>query len=745
MEKELFEDWWMRPGRLHDELAAERQFFRALTRSGFKKNGRFALLNPRGARIPLVQKANVQKGMIATFHFGHSFISRAQPERTRSLTRKNTKAEGRIYLSSGGRQANEIKALGGRFDRAVGRYWISKAQFESQPEVFARLCSSAAERSRELRLRAGRNHARPGDARRHQTYIERGTLEDNDRVEQIVQDEIGAISLGNIGATLKEREEFWDEVEIRHSHSNARLQCRMIIEIPHELRPSLIRVLVSNIGQVMEERHLPYWAAAHLPDISHGSDSRNVHCHIVYFDKKFERRGENDWQFAETKDREAQGAAWIAGLRERICFALNSALGAESELRVAIGDAPIQRRYNAKRYADLNSEATPGGRLGVQQNALERGGVPTSAAKEANNNADFDPSGPDAWLFRQSIAARAVLRRPVGPSPAAETAALGRMLAADRLIDLIESIIAAQRNEDAPAPSRTKLREAVATEKMQALAERIHKLDVVLAEKLKPSERARKQNTRANLVVRYENWGLIAEDAGQRIQQASARHAYVKRALSNIGDNSIFDFMQPILRVAWGMVQRAVRVEAKARRLERLAQMRRLELLAESPYETPQTLGDYVRDFEKLLRRPFEAASAKILIKQEIERQLTRVEARPEMFESAKALGLLTPWQPMIPAADRADHPEPAHDLKVAGAATKQPDVAANQLPSTVELIKPAEPAAISAVETPRANGPGSQGSTVAPVSSRSPEPPQPSPPPKPLNKRRRGRDDFGR
>ncbi|WP_044559560.1 MobA/MobL family protein, partial [Azospirillum sp. B4] len=87
----------------------------------------------------------------------------------------------------------------------------------------------------------------PGTAARYQRYIERADLMEAERRKAVVADKEGYISDGSLGETPGERAAFWNEVEKRERRVDARLQCQLIVEVPHELEPEGVRRVASAL------------------------------------------------------------------------------------------------------------------------------------------------------------------------------------------------------------------------------------------------------------------------------------------------------------------------------------------------------------------------------------------------------------------------------------------------------------------------------------------------------------------
>lgn len=226
-------------------------------------------------------------------------------------------------------------------------------------------------------------------AAKHQAYIEREmAVGVNELDTQTHQNENGIIfqknrdSFGNIGETKSEREEFWRKVE-RNEGRKGRVQCRIILELPHECSGNGRREIAENFCRTLHDRGLPFWCSIHVP---YGeNDERNHHMHILYHDRPA-RKINNEWDFEITekrqysnrkwhehkpykqpKDREARGREWIKHLREEFANAANYTLEKEQ----------ISKRYDPRPYEESGITKTPTIHIGTKASAAERKGIST--------------------------------------------------------------------------------------------------------------------------------------------------------------------------------------------------------------------------------------------------------------------------------------------------------------------------------------------------------------------------------
>jgi hypothetical protein len=237
-----------------------------------------------------------------------------------------------------------------------------------------------------------------GTAAAHQRYIER---------EQAVErDEEGRpLDVGTLGDTLQERREFWDNLE-DIERADGRVQCRLVIEMPHELTASQRHSILRDFAQIFGERGLPHYGVLHQPD--EGSDDRNYHAHLVYSDRPAKRLENNSWDFElqdtrQKKDREARGGIWVKQLRHDFARLSNKVL--ES--------AGVEKRLDPRSYKDAGVEKTPEKHLGSTLSALERQGY---VSREGAHNARAENDYQIARVLQRSRGARRQVHERLQPS-----------------------------------------------------------------------------------------------------------------------------------------------------------------------------------------------------------------------------------------------------------------------------------------------------------------------------------------
>lgn len=130
-----------------------------------------------------------------------------------------------------------------------------------------------------------------------------------------------------------------ESVEI-HDRENANVYLTETIPLPVELTARQRRAAVRRICRTLQKRRLPYLAAIHKADP--GGDQRNVHLHLLYSLRPFERHGPFDWSFDLKKVENINTPAGIAERRRSVIRALNASLHA----------AHVDKRYAVRSRAE---------------------------------------------------------------------------------------------------------------------------------------------------------------------------------------------------------------------------------------------------------------------------------------------------------------------------------------------------------------------------------------------------------
>lgn len=95
-----------------------------------------------------------------------------------------------------------------------------------------------------------------------------------------------AFSFGTpeMGDTLEERMAFWDLAEKHAERSNATIQHRLIVELPHECSAENRLSIMRDFTAKYEADRVPYWCVLHAP-VEGKNDDRNFHAHIVLLNR----------------------------------------------------------------------------------------------------------------------------------------------------------------------------------------------------------------------------------------------------------------------------------------------------------------------------------------------------------------------------------------------------------------------------------------------------------------------------
>lgn len=198
-----------------------------------------------------------------------------------------------------------------------------------------------------------------------------------DRADELVHDRAGPIVEGTIGKSADELSNFWSAADAAESRVDARVQERLIIEVPCWLPTEEMRNILQRFGAELTARGLPWVGAVHRPD-PHG-DPRNVHIHIVVGTRPivgWETRPldkdpdtlRRDPIFADKKDRAMQGEKWISHLRKIYAEIVNqiSIEWSQREGRM------IARIFHAGSNAEIGIETVPSRHRGPRQSAIDR-------------------------------------------------------------------------------------------------------------------------------------------------------------------------------------------------------------------------------------------------------------------------------------------------------------------------------------------------------------------------------------
>jgi hypothetical protein len=270
------------------------------------------------------------------------------------------------------------------------RVWTIDAtsKFLQTPEGAAMAKPSAA--ALRLAKLGGRNAVKTArSAHGFQVYLERADRDAKTQREEVEHDKSGPLSFGNIGKNLAARIAFWDAVEAVEKRADAKLQSRLIAELPHWVSAEARREIVARFAKEFEANSIGFWAAVHRPAIESGSDPRNFHLHLIWHDRAVQTwntDGDGAPQFAPTKDRTFVGPTWIMTLRTKFAEAVNSVVLEEAQKMRQLPP----RLFFPGSYEALGIHVQPQRHLGPGRTALLRKGIVTSAAQRNTDIEQID-------------------------------------------------------------------------------------------------------------------------------------------------------------------------------------------------------------------------------------------------------------------------------------------------------------------------------------------------------------------
>jgi hypothetical protein len=380
---DLINDGWPRAGRLDE--SEELRAIRALMHGPRGPVVRFNLLarSNRPSRIvapttecgyrALSIGAAPAAGNASTFHLRMSSTSKKPaPQIPREIRRGH-----RVALWPNRAEVRHLKSVPEAKRHRSARMW-------SLPAGHAFLRTPIGQTLSSDFAKAVAHHGREIDADKralsralkHQRYIERSGGYAK-RADEIERDESGPILAGNIGLSPDATKAFWQAAVAEETRRDARVQDRLIGELPYWIRPSDRREIIERFGRVFGERDLPWFVAVHLPD-RHG-DERNFHAHGVVGTRPFLTKPDNTddeagWTFAPTKDRKTQGSEWITYLRRQFADIVNDVC-AEAARR---DGTEVKRVFFPGRAAEIGLTHAPSIHLGPARSALLRRGQGTS-------------------------------------------------------------------------------------------------------------------------------------------------------------------------------------------------------------------------------------------------------------------------------------------------------------------------------------------------------------------------------
>ena len=192
------------------------------------------------------------------------------------------------------------------------------------------------------------------------------------------------ISFGTTGNTPEKRQSFWTTVE-NAERRNARVQSRLIIELPHELDPLSRSQIARDFCELTFEQHaFPYWAVIHAP--TEKNDQRNYHMHIAYLDRPCGISSSDQWDFSivelkkyscskkrlarpyrNNKLQISDDINWIKTMRQNFADIANNYLSLAGEIK----------RYDPRPYSESGIKKQPTEHRDIKTSYLETQGVDT--------------------------------------------------------------------------------------------------------------------------------------------------------------------------------------------------------------------------------------------------------------------------------------------------------------------------------------------------------------------------------
>ncbi len=186
-------------------------------------------------------------------------------------------------------------------------------------------------------------------------------------------------SFGTIGDQFEDRVRFWEALEEAEAHPDARVQHRLIVELPHEASAQARFEMVKEFAKRFEKDGIPYWAALHAP--GKDNDSRNYHAHIVYSERPAKRMVDPEkpqdgpkWDFEITKTyrtssrntltsrphrqakaREYTARDFISKMRKSFSEVVNAVLERDD----VKDKGGLAVRYDARSYKDMGVDTVP--------------------------------------------------------------------------------------------------------------------------------------------------------------------------------------------------------------------------------------------------------------------------------------------------------------------------------------------------------------------------------------------------
>lgn len=205
---------------------------------------------------------------------------------------------------------------------------------------------------------------RPGLAADHVLYILREAALENSEIELDLR------PLSNMGRDPEEIAACWRALEAMEEgyRANAKVQYRIVWNLPHGLNPEERRELVEDFCERTFGRlGLPWVAAVHAPDAR--GDQRNYHAHICFSTRPCERVAEHEWAIALEK---------VNGLTDTDGLKLMRALAA-GHMNNACRAADLAVRFSHQTYKQRGLDAERQEHIGPAAMAAHERGEPVAA------------------------------------------------------------------------------------------------------------------------------------------------------------------------------------------------------------------------------------------------------------------------------------------------------------------------------------------------------------------------------
>lgn len=234
------------------------------------------------------------------------------------------------------------------------------------------------------------------------------------------------VSFGTLGATPTERKDFWTKIEVAEGRT-ARVQSRIIAELPCEVDKIDHLDIVARFAQVLDARGLPFHAVVHAPGPK--NDKRNHHLHIAYYDRPCFRTEGGLWCFEveeeyktssrqtrrrrpllSKKSSEVRARGWVKNLRREFADCANEVLSEQE----------VDKRYDARSYRESGVAKRPTVHLGSKSAALEAKGLDTERGRR-NANAEMDyifAQADQPWAERERAIEEAIADNTLKPKQA---------------------------------------------------------------------------------------------------------------------------------------------------------------------------------------------------------------------------------------------------------------------------------------------------------------------------------------